>query len=137
MGFLIDTCLWVEVERGALSPEDIARLTGDEPVFMSPVTLAELRFGVEMAKDEEIRLRRKEALDRLHKKPCLMIDDETGHVFGRLAAELRVAGKDHQYRIQDLWLASQSIQYEMTLLTQNGKDFEDIPGLSLMVVPKM
>ena len=58
MGFLIDTCIWIEVERGAVAPADVAQFTGDEPVFLSPVTLAELTFGVEMSKDPTIRLKR-------------------------------------------------------------------------------
>ena len=49
MGFLIDTCVWIDVERGALSPADVATFTRDEPVFLSPVTIAELKFGAELA----------------------------------------------------------------------------------------
>ena len=33
MGFLIDTCVWIDVERGDLAPADVADFTGDEPVF--------------------------------------------------------------------------------------------------------
>ncbi len=58
MGFLIDTCVWIEVERGAAAPADVAAFTGQDPVFLSPVTLAELTFGVEMATDPKIRLKR-------------------------------------------------------------------------------
>ena len=39
MGFLVDTCVWIDVERGALAPADVAALTAGEPVFISPVTL--------------------------------------------------------------------------------------------------
>jgi predicted nucleic acid-binding protein len=49
MGVLIDTDIWVDVERGALAPADIAAVTGAEPVFLSPVTIAELKFGAEPA----------------------------------------------------------------------------------------
>lgn len=48
MGFLIDTCVWIDVERGALAPADVAVLTRQEPVYLSPVTLAELRLGAEI-----------------------------------------------------------------------------------------
>jgi len=44
MGILIDTSIWVDVERGALSPAEVAAVTGLEPVYISPVTIAELRF---------------------------------------------------------------------------------------------
>jgi len=39
-------------------------------------------------------------------------------------------------RIQDLWLASQAIQRDFTLLTANTKDFKDIPGLKFVTVPR-
>jgi len=133
MGFLIDTCIWIDVERGVISPADVARYTTEEPVFISPVTLAELVFGAEMAKNERIRQKRMAALDRLRKKPFVVIDEKTGDVFGRLAASLRREGKDHKYRVQDLWLASQSIQNGLKLLTRNEKDFIDIPGLDLVI----
>jgi predicted nucleic acid-binding protein len=136
VGFLIDTCIWIEVERGAVAPADVAGFTGQEPVFLSPITLAELTFGVEMATDPRIGLKRAAALDRLRKKPVLVIDEATGVLFGRLAAQLRLAGKDHNYRIQDLWLASQAVQHGFKLLTQNEKDFFDIPGLDLVLFPK-
>ena len=136
MGILIDTCIWIDVERGSVAPADVAGFTGQEPVFLSPVTLAELTFGVEMATDPKIRLKRSAALDRLRKKPILVIDEATGVLFGKLAAQLKLAGKDHYYRIQDLWLASQAVQNGFKLLTQNEKDFFDIPGLDLVLFPK-
>lgn len=55
MGFLIDTCIWIDVEVEALAPADVATVTGNQPVYMSPVTIAELKFGVDAAKDPAIR----------------------------------------------------------------------------------
>lgn len=134
MGVLIDTCIWVDVERGALAPGDVAALTGSEPVYLSPVTIAELRFGVDACADPGVKQRRAGALRRLMRKPVLAIDAATGEVFGSLAAQLRAAGKGHRYRIQDLWLASQAIQHGLRLLTRNIKDFADLPGLDLLPV---
>jgi predicted nucleic acid-binding protein len=136
MGFLIDTCIWVEVERGNISPADVAVFTVNEPVFISPITLAELTFGAEMAKDEDIRQKRFTALSRLRKKPVAIIDESTGEIFGRLTAAIHKTGKEYRYRIQDLWLASQAIQSNYKLLTKNTKDFSDIPGLDLVVFSK-
>ena len=101
MGYLIDTCIWIDVERGNLSPADIQSVTGSEPVFISPVTLAELTFGTEMADSDSIRIRQRAATDRLRKKPCLRIDEETGIIFGSLAAQLRRQGRGAEFRIQD------------------------------------
>ncbi|SPE25939.1 Ribonuclease VapC [Acidobacteriia bacterium SbA2] len=133
MGFLVDTCVWIDVERGALAPADVAVLTSSEPVFISPVTLAELRFGADIARDPGVRQRRLAALRRLARKPLLPIDGTTGDIFGSLAAQIRAAGRQHRYRVQDLWLASQALQHACRLLTRNSHDFEDIPGLDLVL----
>jgi hypothetical protein len=37
MGVLIDTDIWVDVERGALAPADIAAVTGAEPAPRIPI----------------------------------------------------------------------------------------------------
>jgi predicted nucleic acid-binding protein len=50
-----------------------------------------------------------------------------------LAAQIRAAGRQHRYRVQDLWLASQALQHSCRLLTRNHHDFEDIPGLDLVL----
>jgi len=133
VGFLVDTCVWIDVERGALAPADVAALTASEPVFISPVTLAELRFGAEVSRDPGVRQRRLVALRRLARKPLLPIDGTTGDIFGSLAAQIRAAGRQHRYRVQDLWLASQALQHACRLLTRNSHDFEDIPGLDLVL----
>lgn len=133
MGYVIDTCIWVDVERGTLAPVDVARVTADHPVYMTPVTLAELKFGAEIAKPH-VRQKRLAALERLKKKPCLKIDEITGDIFGSLAAQLGAKGRGHKFRIQDLWIASLCIQHGFGLVTHNLKDFQDIPGLDVVTV---
>ena len=134
MGVVIDTCIWIDVERGRLSPADVQGFTGSDPVFMSPVTIAELAYGAEVAVDDNVKQRRIAALERLKKKPVLIIDEETGVIFGRLSASLKSQMRGAEFRIQDLWIASQAIQHGFSVLTRNVKDFEDIPGLQLIAL---
>ena len=134
MGILIDTCIWIDVEQGNLAPTDIVAVTGSEPVYLSPVTIAELKFGAECAASPATRQQRLAALARIRTKPVLRIDETTGEIFGSLAAHLKMNGKAHRPRIQDMWLASQAIQYGFTLLTRNMRDFADIPGLQVVTV---
>ncbi len=133
MGVVVDTCIWIDVERGRLSPADVQTYTGENPVFISPVTLAELTFGVEMSRSVDVRQKRAAALQRLRKKPVLLINENTGVLFGQLSAELKRQGRGADFRIQDLWIAAQAIQNNFALLTYNKKDFMDIPGLQLIV----
>lgn len=134
MGFLIDSNLWIAVERGRLSAADIHAITRQAPVFLSPINLAEIRFGIELMNDKKQRLRALAMLRRLRRKPLLRITGETAEVFGAIAAELTKSGRGSDFRIQDLWLAAQAIQRQCTLLTANAKDFQDIPNLKLIVV---
>jgi|WetSurMetagenome_2_1015567.scaffolds.fasta_scaffold135084_3 predicted nucleic acid-binding protein len=133
MGVIVDTCIWIDVERGTISPADVARYTKEEPVFISPVSIAELSYGSEIAATEAIRQKRLAALHRMKKKPSLNIDEETGEIFGSLAAHLKKAGRTADYRIQDVWIGSQAIQHGYRLLTRNRGDFQDIPGLDLII----
>jgi len=114
-----------------MAPADVSVLTGNQPIYLSPVTIAELTFGAEVAINSGIRQKRLASLSRLTRAPVLPIDAATGEVFGQLAAAIRSAGRQHEYRVQDLWLASQAIQHNFGFLTRNRKDFEDIPGLEL------
>jgi len=134
MGVLIDTCIWIDIEQGKLAPGDVSDLIGNDPVFLSPVTITELKFGAESAEDQSVRQQRLAALRRLQLKPLLTIDGGTGEIFGGLTAVIKSGRRGHRYRVQDIWLASQAIQHGFSLLTRNKKDFKDIPGLALVVI---
>lgn len=130
MGWLIDTSLWIAVERGTLGAADIHAITRQEPIYLSPVNLAEIRFGLALLKSGPPKQRALAMVRRLRRKPQLRITVETGDTFGML----RKAGKDPHVRINDLWLAAQAVQREFRLLTSNAKDFADIPGLQMVVL---
>ncbi len=134
MGFLIDTTLWVGIERGRVSAADIHAITQQLPIYLSPINLAEIRFGIELMTDPKQKQRATASLRRMRRKPLLRITGETAEVFGILAAKLLRKGRGVNFRIQDLWLAAQAVQRDFTVLTTNAKDFRDIPGLKLVVV---
>lgn len=134
MGFLIDTDIWVAVERGTLAPADIHAITGTEPIFLLPVNVAELQMGIDLVDDEAIRRKAIGIMRRLRRKPLLRIDGHTGEVFGRLAAELRKQGRSEEFRVMDLWLAAQAVQRKFRLLTFSERHFKDIPGLKLVAL---
>ena len=132
MAVIVETSVWVDIERKRLTPSDVAAVTGDEPVFVSPVTIAELQYGVMRAKSVPESNRRAAALAPIKSKPCLIIDRATGEIFGRIASQLDSKGRPSKHRVQDLWIASQAIQHDMKVLTKNPKDFDDIPGVEVL-----
>jgi predicted nucleic acid-binding protein len=132
---LIDTGIWIAVERGAMGAADVYAITRQEPVYLSPVNVAEMRFGLEVLRAGALKQRAAAALRRLRRKPQLRITLETAEVFGSLAARLRKAGRDPSVRINDLWLAAQAIQRDFRLLTSNPRDFRDIADLKMVALP--
>jgi len=134
MGVILDTSIWVDVERGRLAPRDVQALTGDEPVYVVPPVIAELEYGVQRAKTDDQRSRRASAVARIKKKPCIGIDKDTGETFGRLAAMLDSRGTPSTHRTQDIWIAAIALQHNLKLLTRNGKDFKGIPGVDVEVI---
>ncbi len=84
MGWLIDTSLWIAVERGALGAADIHAITRQEPVYLSPVNIAEIRFGVELLRPGLQKQRATAMVRRLGRKPQLRITLETAETFGIL-----------------------------------------------------
>lgn len=134
MGFLIDTNLWIAIERGRLSAADIHAVTRQAPIYLSPVNLAEIRFGIDLMADAKHKHRAMAMLRKMRRKPLLRIGAETAEIFGTLAARLAKSGRGHGFRVQDLWLAAQAIERKFTLLTGNAGDFEDVPGLRFVAV---
>jgi len=134
LGVIIDTSIWVDVERGRLAPADVAAITGDDPVYLAPPVLAELEYGIHRARTAGQRQRRAAAVARIRRKPCLVIDADTGTTFGRLAADLDAKGRPSAHKVQDLWLAALAVQRNLRLLTANAKDFDGIPGLTVLTL---
>ena len=135
MGFLIDTCIWIDIERGRLDRSEIYAITRQEPVFLSPVNIAEITYGIALLSDPTRKAKAMDALRRMKRKPTIRITNETAEIFGAIAAELNRRGRAHACRVQDLWLASQAIQRDFSLITANAGDFQDIPGLRCVVLP--
>jgi len=134
MGVILDTSIWVDVERGRLSPRDVASLTRDEPIYIVPPVIAELEYGVHRASDDGQKTRRASALARIRRKPCLNIDKDSAEIFGRISASLDAKGRPVKHRTHDLWIAAVAIQHNLSVLTRNRSDFEDIPGLKLLSI---
>jgi predicted nucleic acid-binding protein len=134
VGWLIDTSIWIAVERGTLAAADIHAITRQDPVYLSPVNVAEIRFGLALLRSAAQKERATAMLRRLRGKPQLRITLDTAEIFGGLAAKLRKAGKDPHVRINDLWLAAQAIERGFRLLTSNAKDFADVAGLQMVVL---
>jgi len=68
--------------------------------------------------------------DRLRYYSVLFPDLETCEVWARITAECMGRGRPRQDN--DLWIAATALRHEIPLVTHNRRDFEDIPGLTLI-----
>jgi predicted nucleic acid-binding protein len=132
MGVIFDTCIWIECMASRLGAADVARACREQPVFLSPVSLGELYFGVEACSDPVLRARRHTQVRKLGSRPVLPVTADTAAAFGALAAALRQAGRSPRPRYNDLWIAAQAVENAYALLTLNSGGFAGLPGLQLI-----
>lgn len=135
MGVIIDTSVWVEIERDRMTLADVEAMAPDDVVYVTPAVVAELQYGVERATSDAQRRQRAATLDDMRTLTCLAIDTATAEVWGRIAAQLDKKGRPSNHRVNDLWTASVALQHGMKVLTVNRSDFEDIPGLTVLSPP--
>ncbi len=121
---LLDTSVIIELPALQLDvlPEESA---------ISVATLAELHFGVLVARNAEVRLKRTRFVQHVESLyRALSIDSDTARTYALLAHALRTAGRNARSRAMDLWIAATAAAHGLPLYTRNPKDF---PGLSRLV----
>ena len=129
---IFDTSIWVGLATSQISGQAVQQATGDEPVYISAISLGELSFGVESCTDPATRMVRLRSLRRLEQRPVLDVSSLTASAFGILAAFMKQSGRSPRTRVNDLWIAAQAIENDFALLTANVKDFEGLPGLRVV-----
>lgn len=121
------------VERGLLDTsvviaEDVAPLPG--VLAISAVTLAELHFGVLVAKSGAIRAERLRRLSLLQRRfDPLPLDEQVAASYGQLAAAVVEAGRQPRRRTMDLLIAATAHAHGATLYTRNPDDFAGLEDL--------
>ena len=131
---IFDTSIWVGLASEQISSQAVLEAAGDEPVYISAISLGELSFGVESCSDPATRMVRLRSLRSLEQRPVLDVSSLTASAFGILAAFMKQSGRSPRTRVNDLWIAAQAIENDYALLTTNIKDFEGLPGLRVVDV---
>jgi tRNA(fMet)-specific endonuclease VapC len=96
-------------------------------VAMSLVTYGELRFGAEKSFQRESALETLERLTRII--PVILPDERVGEAYGALRVHLERAGTP--IGNNDLWIAAQALALDVTLVSNNCREFERVPGITL------
>jgi predicted nucleic acid-binding protein len=102
----------------------------DAEVAISVMSLAELHFGVLLARSPDVRaerLRRVALIERTF--DALPVDDAVAREYGRLAAAVALAGRQPRARVADLLIAATAASQHATLWTRNAKDLIGLENL--------
>lgn len=130
MGYLIDTSVLVEAERGRLDLDGRAEGREDEPFFVSVITVSELLHGVHRATEAGVKARRsafvEAAIDAL---PVLPVDVFTARLHAEISAVLLLRGTP--VGLHDCWLGATCLAHGLVMVTADRRGFGRIPGLEL------
>lgn len=121
MAQLIDTSVFVALERRRLPFSALAQAAPEEPVALASITASELLTGVDRADSPERRLRREAFVEAiLDTIPVIPFDLRVARTHAHLWAHLARVGQ--LIGAHDLLIAA-------TVLTQKIREFERVPGL--------
>jgi predicted nucleic acid-binding protein len=122
---LLDTTVLI----GREDEPDLSRSLPEE-VAISVASLAELHYGVLVARDEatrQARLRRLGAIESTLQP--LPIDAAVARAFAAVAHAVKIAGRQPRARTMDLWIVATALSHQVPLYTRNPDDFEGLEQL--------
>lgn len=116
------------LDTSVVIASDLAPLPGE--LAISSVTLAEIHFGVLVAKEGGVRAERLRRLLILQRTfDALPIDDAVAASYGQVAAAVVDAGRRPRARSMDLLIAATAHAHSARLYTRNVDDFRGVDGL--------
>ena len=126
MPFLIDTNVAIHLRDG--DEETISRLrTLGERVFMSVISRVELEGGASPPSPDALD-RRRRLTSVFTAVPVLSYDARAADAYRTIVQAAGFARR----KVIDRMIAGHALSVAATLVTYNGADFEDVPGLQLL-----
>lgn len=97
---------------------------------ISAATLAELHFGVHLAKNDSVRALRLRRLTEIESRfVALPIDEAVARAYGELAVLTVAAGRKVRPRVVDLFIAATARVHGVPIYSLNPKDFAPFSDL--------
>ena len=130
-GWLLDTNILSELRRPRPHPKVVAFVAGQplQSLFVSSVTLAEIRFGIELVSDVA---KRADLTDWLTHKVRPMFDQRVVMVSEDVMLKWRLLVEEgrkvnHTFSQPDLIIAATALYHGLTLVTRDTDDFARTP----------
>lgn len=116
------------LDTSVLIANDLQPLPGE--LAISVVSLAELHYGVLVAKTADARAARLARLTGLQRRfDPLPLDEPVAESYGRLAARVVATGRHPRGRVMDLLIAATAHTHGATLYTRNPDDLKGLGDL--------
>lgn len=131
MAMIIDSSVFIAMERRGLSTRVIAKIVPPrEGLAMAAISVSEMLFGAYRDPSVERRRHKEAFLDGiLEAIPVLSFDLRVARAHARLAIDLANAGQ--RIGSNDLLIAATALAWGTTVLTDNLREFERVPGLEV------
>ena len=127
MKYLLDTNICIFFFRDKFNISDMLKTKGIKNCYVSEITMAELRYGAENSLNPS---KHHEILDNFLKKITLIPITNSLLIFAKEKVRLRKVGTPVHDDF-DLLIGATAIQHNLTLVTDNVKDFERLRGIRI------
>ena len=115
------------LDTSVLIAQDVDPLPG--LLAVSAISLAELHFGVLVARTPDARALRLARLSRVQRRFApLPVDEAVAESYGQIAAHVAAAGRQPRARTMDLLIAATAHVHGAVLYTRNADDFRGLEG---------
>ena len=116
------------LDTSVLIATDVTPIPGE--LAISVASVAELQFGVLVAKSPEARATRLARLSAIQRRfDALPVDDAVADSYARLAARVVAVGRQPRARVMDLLIAATAHAHGAVLITSNVGDFAGLEGV--------
>jgi tRNA(fMet)-specific endonuclease VapC len=135
MGLILDSSVVIASERRRETVERLIErvviATGDQEAALSAIGVTELIHGLYRAQTPALRMRRQSFLDELLKALTVYpYTKETAMLAGKLDGEQQSKGVVIPFG--DLLIGATALSIGFSVLTENLRHFQKIPGLSVI-----
>ena len=131
MGVIIDSSVFIEVERRERPLDALIATLSNEDSGLAAITASELLAGVYRADSVERRSRRETFVESVFRSiPVFPFDLQVARTHAEILAQMASTGQ--VIGNFDMIIAATALTHEYELLTENVRDFNRVPGLKVL-----